>query len=169
MRRSAKSGWRQAARARTHGSSEGGTASGRNSPGTNAAGGAPGPFSTRPSPVRFGIAKRCAAPFGRKWKPDSNSIVIGARDSAGNGRDSMIDLAYGQIGTATPAVAASGAVQHPVASRTRSHEMTPSDVRTPVTRSPTRTISCAATPSRMLTPPSCADAANPASASSGSP
>src|ERR1700704_6751031 len=115
MRRSAKSGCRHAARARTQGSSDGGTASGANSPGTNAAGGEPGPFSTRPSPVRFGIAKRCAAPLGRKWKPDSHSIVIGTRNRAGYGPDSTIDLAYGQIGTATPAVAASGAVQQPVA------------------------------------------------------
>src|SRR5512132_384657 len=136
MRRSAKSGWRRAARARTHGSSDFGTASGANSPGTYEAGGEPGPFSTPPSLVRFGIAKRCAAPFGRKWKPDSNSIVIGTRESAGYGRDSMIDLAYGQIGTATPAVAASDAVQQPVARRTRSHAMTPSEVRTPVARSP---------------------------------
>src|SRR6185503_13590314 len=97
------------------------------------------PFSIARPEVRLGIAKRIRLAFGRKWKPDSHSIVIGERASCGIGCDSMIERAYGQIGTLTPAVAASAAVQHPVARRTLSAESTPSSVRTPVTRSPFRT------------------------------
>src|SRR5258708_6748288 len=78
----------EARRARAHGASGGGT---RRSPagGPNSRGGSAGPCSTAPVAVRFGIAKRCAAPplrvYGRKWNPDSSSMTSGIFASCGNG------------------------------------------------------------------------------------
>src|SRR5258708_7482787 len=78
----------EARRARAHGASGGGT---RRSPagGPNSRGGSAGPCSTAPVAVRFGIAKRCAAPplrvYGRKWNPDSSSMTSGIFASFGNG------------------------------------------------------------------------------------
>src|SRR2546425_9792726 len=119
MRRSANAGCRHAARARTHGSSDAGTSSGAKSPGY-AEGGPAGPFSTPPSGVRFGLAKRWALPFGRKWTPDSHSMVIGMFASCGMGADSMIERRYGHIGTAPDGVAQSVDDQQPVATSPRS-------------------------------------------------
>src|SRR5438034_6427924 len=89
------------------------------------------------------------------------------RASWGTGPDVVIGRRYGKIGTGTAAVAASAAVQQPVATSTRSARMSPPAVRTPVTRSPSRRIESTAMPSRNNAPPSCAAAANPASAASG--
>ena len=97
-------------------------------------------------------------------------MTIGMEASVGNGpAASMMQRRYGQIGTGTPAVAASGAVQAPVARRTRSARMSPSLVRAPVTRAPSRLSDSTRTPSMKRTPSSAAAAANPASASSGAP
>jgi len=89
--------------------------------------------------------------------------------SCGIGGDSMIERRYGQIGTATDAVAHSADDQHPLATTTRSARTFPDLVRTPVTRSPSRSSDTTASPSRKATPASCADAAKPASATRGSP
>ena len=168
MRRSANAGCRHAARAFTHGSSVDGTSSGAKSPGKTA-GGFAGPFSSRPSAVMFGTANRCAVPFGRKWNPDSHSTTSGIVASRGIGPDSMIERRYGQIGTATAAVAQTVDVQQPAATSTRRAETSPSRVRTPVTRSPSRRIDSTARSSRRRAPASCADPAIPASACTGSP
>ncbi len=66
---------------------------------------------------------------------------------AGSGPDSMIDRRYAHIGTLTAAVAQSAAVQQPVATRTRSDLTSPWAVRTPMTRSPSRSSAVAAAPS----------------------